>query len=506
MIIHSVHVPKGERFHCDICIIGAGAAGITIAKAFDKTPYSVFLVESGGFTPNAETQSLYETDFSGHLAQKAAGYPSYSRTRYFGGSTNCWAGDVAPFEAIDFERRDWIPHSGWPIEKDDLWSHYRKACELVEVPYFEKNPAAEEISRRNPFKFKSFLNPLFEPKTFLHSPPTRFGLKYREELLSSKNVSVMFNANVISLNVGENGEQVESVETVCLENMGRIFVSSKIFILATGAIENARLLLASDQVHKSGLGNQNDLVGRYYMDHYRLSGYKLMMYEPDLLRFLDLTGDYKISGRKAHKIFTPSGDLQKKYKLMNSGVYIQEFVPVSPQQIGFAWKVFSKKKEALPSVQLHEAKITVFGEQAPDADNRVVLTGSRNNPLNQRKPKLIWNPNDLDRESTQRLLELLGREVGRLNLGRIKLARDLENFEVERCSLGYHHMGTTRMHESPKEGVVNADCKVFGLDNLYVSGSSVFPTGSFINPTLTIVALASRLAEHVHQHLRKLAL
>ncbi|MAV92465.1 MAG: hypothetical protein CL676_13685 [Bdellovibrionaceae bacterium] len=492
LLIEGSTVPSGETLSADICIVGAGAAGLSIAKTLNASPYTVLLVESGGFLPRADSQSLYDSEFEGLLSKSFPNYLSVSRSRYFGGSTNCWAGDVAPLDDIDFEARDWVPHSGWPLSIKDLWRYYDRACDWVEVQTFDRNPIVNQILARNPFG--RFFDTRVEPKTFFHSPPTRFGIKYRSEIESSKNIRLVLNTDVTKIQLDKEAKRVERLETAVLGDSKRKFqISSKIFILATGAIENARILLLSDDVQRNGVGNENDLVGRFYMEHFRVSGHKLILAESERKTFQELVGDFRQKERKAHKIFRLKSEFQRKHKVMNSGLYFQEFHPLTEEGRGKLWNSISKLGDLPKGEPLYESKITVFGEQVPDRNNRVVLSKSKVDLHGQSLAKLIWNPVEADEEATQRLMLFFGSEVGRLGVGRVRLFKEERGFDDGMCSLGFHHMGTTRMHQSPEEGVVDSNCKVFGLDNLYISGSSVFPTSGFANPTLTIVALALRL-------------
>ncbi|HEU4616718.1 MAG TPA: FAD-dependent oxidoreductase, partial [Gammaproteobacteria bacterium] len=259
MIIDARGVAEGTRLDADVCIIGAGAAGITLARELAGGPLDVCLLESGGLTPDARTQALYEG--------KNVGWPYYSldalRLRFFGGTTNHWGGVCRPLDDIDFAARSWVPSSGWPFGKAELDPYYRRAHEVCQLGPYDYDVAAIEDASRQRFHLDAAR---LETTMCQYSPPTRFGQVYREALERAPNVRTYLYANAVDLVPVESGRALSHVQAATLEG-ARFTVHARRFVLATGAIENARLLLASNGNRAGGLGNDHDLVGRFFMEH-----------------------------------------------------------------------------------------------------------------------------------------------------------------------------------------------------------------------------------------------
>ena len=263
MFIDARNLQNGHRIEADICIIGAGAAGITIAREYANSSTTVALLESGGLEFDQEIQNLY--------TGKNIGLPSFpvhvNRLRYFGGTTNHWAGHCRPLDPIDFEQRDWVPHSGWPISKQDLDSYYERAQPVVGLGAYEYEDLAYWQKRIGlPLPEMELKPDRLYSAVYNKSPPTRFGREYREELAKSANVSVYLHTNVLEILGNDTATRVSGLKAACIDGP-ELSVSAKIFILATGGMENARLLLLSDTTNPAGIGNDKGLVGRYFMDH-----------------------------------------------------------------------------------------------------------------------------------------------------------------------------------------------------------------------------------------------
>ena len=264
MLVDARTVPGDKTFEADLCIVGAGAAGITIAREFADQGFSVILLESGGFEFEQETQALYRGETTGPFMPGGGTYLSRVRSRYFGGSTNCWEGQCRPLDEIDFEERSWVPHSGWPFPKSHLAPFYERAasvCQITPFGYDVRNalsPSRPALTVGN--------DDTIETKLFHLSPPTHFGEVYRKELVEAQNIQVFLYANAIDIVANANASAVDLLEVQCLTG-NRLWVRAAFYVLATGAIENARLLLFSNKLQKAGLGNQNGLVGRYFLEH-----------------------------------------------------------------------------------------------------------------------------------------------------------------------------------------------------------------------------------------------
>jgi len=273
MLTDGRDIPKNTRIDTEVCIIGAGAAGITLAREFIGQPFRVCLLESGGLEYENDTQTLHQGE--------NVGIPNgweleRARLRYFGGTTNHWGGWCRPLDAIDFETRDWIPFSGWPFDKPHLDPFYERAhpiCQLGPWDYDLENWKSKD-SPSLPFKGDRVTTSIFQI-----SPPTRFGHVYRQEIAHAKNISTILHANVVEIETTKTTTLATGLKVACLDG-NQFSVSAKIFILSVGGIENPRLLLLSNKVYRNGLGNQNDLVGRFFMDHAHLESGVLLLTAP----------------------------------------------------------------------------------------------------------------------------------------------------------------------------------------------------------------------------------
>jgi choline dehydrogenase-like flavoprotein len=493
----------------DICIIGAGPAGISMAMALEKSGKKVLLLEGGGFEYDDRMQELYAGTSSGQRY-----FPLKSiRLHYFGGTSGHWAGFCSPFDEIDFRKRDWVAHSGWPITKQDLDPYYAKAQEILELgPY---NYTQEFWQEQDP-ALTSFL-PKQETvwnKFWQFSPPTRFGKKYRKTIIDSRNIHLYTHANVTQLDANENATQIEKVTINQFDGKTQ-YVKAKQFVLACCAIQNARLLLVSNQQATSGLGNQHDVVGRHFMEHIEIKSAELYLAKADQLRMYM----WEFNKTKARAELAIHANVQEELKILNgtSSLYPLELAKNEKAMID-SWedeKGDGMAKTMRDATSLGEPEpekekkqdpgsvaFQLFTriEQAPNPDSRITLDREKD-ALGMNRSHLHWSFTELEKRSIRTIHELIGREAGRAGLGRVRL---LEYLHDEKDSTwpdftggGWHHMGTTRMSDDPKTGVVDRNCKVHGMGNLHIAGSSCFSTAGAPNPTLTVVALSLRLADQL---------
>ena len=505
-----------EQIDADVGIVGAGAAGITLAMELTGSNRNVCLLESGGFEYHGPTQLL--------AAGETAGFPYYelvaSRLRYFGGTTNHWAGVSCPLDEIDFEVREGVPNSGWPFGRAALDPFYDRAhayCRLGPYDYDPRRWATDAAPQIR-------LSERVRTQVKLENP-LRFGQAYRNELGASPNVRIFLHANATGLEPVEDGTAIARISARTLEGR-RISVAAKDYVIATGAIENARLLLASRSVHPEGIGNDHGLVGRYFMEHPMAPAMELQLSgEGAGLQFY--TGQVR-NGLGVTGYFTLAPETLRREGLLNACAAVNfgrvdQAAAKSLEGVASAVAIWNAAKEGglPPNLGEHVAKlagdlhrvaiysyqraferspttasIVVEMEQAPDPASRVELTGERD-PLGIPKVRLTWRLGELERRTIVRFGEILGMEVGRAGIGRIRLVEPNEDGWWDGLRGAWHHMGTTRMHARPEQGVVDPDCRVHGMRNLFVAGGSVFPTSGFANPTLTIVALAIRLADRL---------
>ena len=484
-----------EVVRSDLCIIGAGAAGLTIAHALRRSPLRICLLEGGDLDYAPEVQQLYQGAAEGTVLPTDSPYLSQSRLRYFGGSTNHWTGYCRPLDEVDFRPRPWVPHSGWPYRKAALSRYYDRAAAIVQIPRFDEGDDGEDAQTQNtePIVTAS----AFVTKQFHLSPPTRFAERYGQALLDATDIDVYLGANVVGIEANEAGTRIDRVRVATLS--GRRFdVQSEHYVLAAGGIENARLLLISDGVHRAGLGNDRDLVGRYFMEHPHVG----TAGEIVVTRGLADLSAYSQRGRR-RAILCPSEALQRKHRLLNSSLMLEFDMPPPPPAVRHISNMLLDL-DILGGNQRHDTMSAWSGcyvraEQGPNPESRVELSPDRD-AMGVRRSRLEWKMTPTDIESIRRTMELLGLELGSSGRGRARQAISALS-PWDGVGGGNHHMGTTRMSDSPSEGVVDADCQVHGVANLYVAGSSVFPTAGFANPTLTIVALALKLADHLRDEL-----
>lgn len=519
---------KSEPFEADVCIIGTGAAGVTIAREFIAEGRDVLLLESGGLDHEDDIQEL--------MAGDQGGYPYYPlddcRLRFFGGTTAIWGGRCAQLNVIDFEKRSWVDYSGWPYSKEALLKYYHRAQVLLGL---EETAGEDELWE--PHKLK---RPKFDPKIVstafwqFDTMADRFASHQSSDLLSSPKATILLHATVTNIVANGDGTAIDNVKFSNLAgDVGR--ARAKNYVLATGGIENARILLASNGVQKNGLGNDKDLVGRFFMEHPHARGGKIVSKMPyRLLKMLPRS--YRFEGQRYAAVGLPAAELQEKEGILNGSFTI------SPRQapdekMALSKKVFMKVKHdmrpsqsrralwhiyrnlilwareevgpAVGSLEIRRGGLglyTIFrSEQSPNPESRVVLSQNKDS-LGGPKSQLNWNFNEIDKRTVDVMMTHLDSELRRLGMGTAEkdswLLDDSLKWKTDPLISshpigGYHHMGTTRMAHSPNDGVVDEHCKVHGLGNLYVAGSSVFPTSGWANPTLTIIALALKLADHL---------
>ena len=261
MFIESTRLDSGHRIEADVCIVGGGAAGITLASRLAKGRTSVCLLESGGMgsIPDPDLQELYAGEYVGEVPTLNSSYLTASRLRAFGGTTNLWSGYCRPLDELDFESRDWVPNSGWPISRSTLNPYYDAASDFVGIRRFDRDNPDAALGR------SYFEGPDFAERVFRFSP-MRFGMEYAAELHNKKNITVYYEANAIEFVASRDGRSAESLRASTLSGV-ELSVKARYWVIAAGGIENARLLLASRSGQPAGLGNQHDLVGRYFMEH-----------------------------------------------------------------------------------------------------------------------------------------------------------------------------------------------------------------------------------------------
>ncbi len=531
-IIQTNELPDGGEICADLCIVGAGAAGITLAMEFADSGTQVCLLESGGYDPDQRTQALYDLE--------CVGYPMredfISRARQFGGSCNLWAGRNMRMSPIDFEQRDWIPNSGWPLNYRELEPYYERAESILRVPAHGRFASVTAIRDIEGSERRLFEADDVVPTVALWgTKPMRFAKVNRAALRRSRNVNVHLNANVTELVPAEGGTAIERLVVRTID--GRTMSArARSFVLACGGLENARLLLVSRRRHARGVGNEHDVVGRYFLEHPRALHGRIRVNQGVSLPYL--TGiplaDGKVQlgvalserAQRAARVpnsyvsFEPamSEMAAKQYgRSMNvakmivrrgyesSGpaasaerANVRELIyMLTPKEVMPHWlyrPYALLKRKARRRLSIGHLTVINFCEQVPDRASRVTLS-DQHDALGTNRLMLDWRIGDAERRSLEFLHEVIGRRVKESGLGTMEVGmRDAGELHFTDAS---HHMGTTRMSDDVRTGVVDRNGRVHGLANLYMAGSSVFSTGGHANPTLTIVALTLRLAAHL---------
>ncbi len=447
-------------------------------------------------------------------------------SRCFGGTTNLWHGACEELDDLDFEARPWIPHSGWPFAKSHLQPFFLRAralCQLEDFAFDEQ----WESSRKSQLPLNS--NRIIQRIRYRSAFP-RLGKIYRQEIQKASNITVYINANVVEIITNDKANRVTHVRIGSFEGH-EFMVASQLFILAGGGIENPRLLLASNRIQKEGLGNQQDVVGRFFMTHPVLDSGVLLPLARSFPR--DWHRYYRANCEYPKATIALSQETQYKEKLLNLNTYLHASYKES-QSEGMAsllflfkelymvhWsyipnnfdqhlrRIFNElfsvvryglKKAVKPYSLIKNIEafyLTNFLESAPNPDSRVILSTKRDE-LGVNRVKLDWRLSPLDKLSLRRSHEIIGNEITSAAGGQLLIQLDKDERSWPPNLIGAaHHIGTTRMHVDPKHGVVDQNCKVHGIANLYIAGSSVFPTSGAVPPTLTIVALGLRLADHI---------
>ena len=451
----------------DVTIVGAGAAGITLALKLSSKGKKVALVEAGGLEYSDESQQVYSA--------KTVGDPYFeldeARFRYFGGSTNQWSGMCRTFEPEDFNRGYLGDEYKWPIDFEELDRYRAEACEILETP--------------SEFNDVTFMDSDVESIGFNYSP-VRFGSKYFETLAANPLVDIFLNSNLVDVTFS--GDQVTSIK-VASYNDNVSTISSQNFVFAMGGIENSRYLLWLQTKYGNSFISDECPVGRYWMEHPHFT-----------------LGQAIVDKRKVSEPFySISPQAQIDEGIMNCGFRVED---LSDEEgtIALIRDVLCLAPSLGQSLVSLAGKNLVCGvkfraawEQSPEARNRILLDNEKDQ-FGIPKPILNWRKSELDRKTIVSSVERFNDWLLSIDGGRIKLHSWIlneEDYPINDELAGYHHLGGTRMHSSEEFGVVDNNCKVYGSSNLYMAGSSIFTTGGHNNPTMPIVQFALRLADHL---------
>jgi hypothetical protein len=465
--LNSISANKDSYSGFDVTIVGAGAAGITLALKLSSYGKKVALVEAGGLEFSDESQQVYKA--------KTVGDPYFeldtARLRYFGGTTNHWSGWCRTFEPEDFNRGYLGKKYNWPIDFQELDKYRAEACEILEI--------SSEFKDVNSFDTE------IESINFNFSPPVRFGSKYFNTLAENPLVHVFLNSNLVD--VMSSGEKVLSIKLASYNGVVSS-ISASNFVFAMGGIENSRYLLWLQTKYGNSFISDESPVGRYWMEHPHFT-----------------LGQAIVDKRKVRELFySISPQAQIDDGIMNCGFRVQHLNDEGTKAL--IRDLLCQAPSLGKSLVSLAGKNLVCGvqfraawEQSPEDWNRIVLDNEQDN-FGIPKPILNWRKSELDRKTVVSSVKRFNEWLLRIDGGRIQLDRwilEEEGYPLDDELAGFHHMGGTRMHSSKEYGVVDKNCKVYGSSNLYIAGSSIFTTGGHNNPTLPIVQFALRLAEHL---------
>jgi choline dehydrogenase-like flavoprotein len=539
MFIDTRQINDGKALIVTVCVIGGGVAGLTIARELEQAGVDTCVLESGGFEPDDQTRDLYRGRATGINYQFADG----CRARFLGGSSNCWGGWSRPLDAWDFEQRNWIPHSGWPFGLEELAPYYARAHEILKLGPINFDPQYWEQSiNRSDVQRLPLAHGHVRDTISQFSPPVRFGKHYRQALKLARHVRVFLHANVTELIPDTLAVRIKQVRVQTL-NGKRMTVAARLFVLASGGIENARLLLASNRVMGAGIGNQHDLVGRHFMDHPRMVVGRVE-FAPRWSRnkLYDIKYHYMNRAVYAHGqhiaaqlALTPQA--MQRERVLNARVC---FCSVFPGEGSEGAKALFRVKQSLlnkdqpghtlsgdalmmmrdpvntflygftrlvhPRFLIRHVGFQLIVEPLPNPDSRVSLSLTERDALGMPRVEVCWKLDPLVKRTADKTLALISQTLRKGAIAKVSELPEIEkngwpaSFEPEGT---WHHMGTTRMHDDERKGVVNRDSRVHGYGNFYIAGSSVFPTAGANFPTITITALALRLANHLVAELNK---
>ena len=552
MIEDARKINAGTILEADLCILGGGSAAISVAMGYKDSGRSVILIPGGGPNQTATGIDLYR----GKVSPPGSHEPlEENRLRMWGGTTTVWGGRCVPYDPIDFEKRPWIPDSGWPISHADVQPYMQPACVLSEA-------GAAEFDARKTFPDKQTeILKGFDNEDLVSWPmerwsvPTDYSKRYRADLDEAPNVRVLIHAHAVHLKLSPDGRTLSQVDAAC--SPGQVFhVKAKRTVLGCGGLENARLLLASRDVVQAGIGNDHDLVGRYYQSHrFGICGHAVLKdpnkdfiyeFEKDSegvycrRRFwmtpeaqtqhqvCNVVGFFfrNVSGSSEHRnamvssvmlIKTLLGGARKGpkrlYEIMrdqrrelfqHACIVLKDGPSVFGQLAEVAYtRCFQKRRlpMVLPPRKTNRFPLFYQTEHAPLYDSRVVLDETSADEFGMPRLEAQIRFCETDYRTCSTFVKLFKQRFEEAGLGTFELSeqeqRSLENPNPLDFNSNAHNVGTTRMSATPEQGVVDVNCRVYSVDNLFIAGASVFPTSSHANPTLLIVALGLRLADHL---------
>ncbi len=476
-IIKEDHKLTNESIEAHLCVIGGGVTGLSIALTYaQNNPDKKVVVLESGFEKPGPSQQAAIADIIGNDVYDLAA----TRIRAFGGTQWVWGGNSRLFDRLDFQKRDWMENSGWPIEYDDYLKYVTPACKLMNIDDFDWSNIHPKLNYRKLIDSEIFENCHYKlsPQIVSSHPVDfgHFGQSHREALEKTKNLTIYLDQTVINLEFSNLKSRLKTIQTRTLDNRLNYFTANQ-FVVATGAIENGRLMKYWFSKETAPNLPCYDSIGRYFMEHpHRDIGH--MYTSKAQIKSLKHYVGVRLGTAVHMARFKVTDEAQRKYKLNGQTVVLSRQ---------------SKKED--PKVVLGQSyKAIVLSEQEPIRENKVELLNELD-IYGIPKMELHWKMTDHDYRSINFIAKEFPKFVAVNDLGR---ARGYQRAPGRNTLGGHHHMGTTRMGASPNNAVVDGNCKVFGLDNMYMAGGSVFSTSGSVNPTLNMVILGQRLVNHLN--------
>lgn len=457
----------------DVCVIGSGPAGMTLAIKLADSGQRVALVEAGSLEYDDWSQEQYEGTVVGDPYHDL----DNARLRMLGGSSNHWAGHCIPLEPEDFLSRGADDNTGWPIDIGDISPFLDEACEILEIPNDFQDAAYTDTTRKTRFQW---------------SPPVVFNEKYYADIAQSANLTTYLGSTLVG--VDHDGQRLTAAR---LQRRGgeEFRLPARTFALCTGGIENSRLLLWLNAQNNNALVPNHDLIGRYWTEHPHAQLGEVLFEDlpPDFFYNDEATFSLTRARQDQSGVFNAALQVER-YSYSRTKKLVADVACIAPA-------LGSRLFEALGKKLVCGARLQGQWEQAPVAENRVVLASSARDAFGIPRPELHWRRSETDRTTIVETVRIFANELAQTGKGRVRLADwivDDGPIPDDGMMAIWHHMGGTRMSRNPARGITDKDLKVHGLENLYIGGSSVYPTGGgYANPTLTIVQLSLRLAAHL---------
>lgn len=513
-IIDAADLDDGSELRSAVAIIGGGAAGIAVALRLAARGVDSVVCESGTDDRDERTQDLYVGESNGYWDLTA------TRLRYFGGSTNHFNGQSRPLGVVDFEPASWRPGHAWPIAHTQLMRHVPDAMDLLGLApgswdiddWFDDLPVTTVAGTLG-----------FEPLMF-QARAASMGATHRQTLAASGRCTVVFGVNATSVVLDDAATRVDGIELVTLSG-SQLTVVADAYVVATGGIESARLLLASDQQVVGGVGNSSGLVGRYFADHPATPALRLVRspWSSWSLPERQVPGPFGdamalarigISDDTQARLGVPgfhlrtwsypessqasgqgaSGEGASTQGASGEGASAQGASGLSDGAVAGAG--VAALLDPLGPPPDMATMVSIGFDPSPNRNSRVVLSDVVRNELGERAAEIQWRFTSDDEANMAAVVELVARQFAMLGVGRLDTNPPAGTW-AESVEGQHHHMGTLRMSASASAGVVDTDLRLHDVANLYAAGSAVFPTYGHVNPTLNIVALSLRLGDHL---------